>query len=378
MRGLITCHEPPAAEVGRSVFAARRQRGRRRRRDRLRSVRDEPVRHQPVGEGLDPRAHRGSIDDPRRRPHDRVQREPRACGATRYRGRMDGVGPFIVDGHVNILGYGAIMTPGFVPATQLLHERFGSGRPVVARADRARRCGSPTTGSRSSPTLAYRWDDDHVAVPPAKWNLYGGRSRPGTRRRGGCLLQAWTGAAIGTARRSVSRTSPARSGRIAEDGPEVFYRGDLARRMADDFAQHGGFVTYDDMADVPRPRRGAHRHHLPRVRGRREPPSWQRTHRADHAERARGVRSRVARPLARVRRHAGGLRCARRSWTVPGTAAIRRSSTCRWSDFCRRNTRAGGRSASGTELVSHPELVGQGRPHDPPQRARRRRRTPCR
>ena len=36
---------------------------------------------------------------------------------------------------------------------------------------------------------------------------------------------------------------------LAAEGPGAFYRGDIARRMADDMAAHGGFVTAQDLAD---------------------------------------------------------------------------------------------------------------------------------
>ncbi|HSG09692.1 MAG TPA: gamma-glutamyltransferase [Longimicrobiales bacterium] len=36
---------------------------------------------------------------------------------------------------------------------------------------------------------------------------------------------------------------------LAAEGPDVFYRGEIALRMADDMAAHGGFVTVQDLAD---------------------------------------------------------------------------------------------------------------------------------
>lgn len=36
---------------------------------------------------------------------------------------------------------------------------------------------------------------------------------------------------------------------LAEEGAEAFYRGDIARRMAEDMAAHGGFVTARDLAE---------------------------------------------------------------------------------------------------------------------------------
>lgn len=36
---------------------------------------------------------------------------------------------------------------------------------------------------------------------------------------------------------------------LADEGPDAFYRGDIARRIAEDMAAHGGFVTLKDLAD---------------------------------------------------------------------------------------------------------------------------------
>jgi gamma-glutamyltranspeptidase / glutathione hydrolase len=244
MRGLITCHEPPAAAVGREVFA------------RGGNVADVAVAvayaqcvANPFDTSLSGKASihvriygRSTILDA---GHMIGSNVPEGLWRDAYRGRMDGVGPFIVEGHVNILGYGAIMTPGFVPATQLLFERFGSGalswreliEPAIRLAD---------DGFTIFPALAYRWDDDHVAVPPAKWNLYRAAAAGNEAARRLLFKPDGRGYRNGESFRQpdLARTL----GRIAEDGPEVFYRGELARQIAEDFAQNGGFVTYDDMA----------------------------------------------------------------------------------------------------------------------------------
>ena len=245
MRGLVTCHEPPAAAVGREIFA------------RGGNVADVAIATayaqcvvNPFDTSLSGKAsihvRLGDSVTILDAGHVIGSNVPPDLWRDAYEGRMYGVGPFIVRDHVNVVGYGAIMTPGFVPATQLLFERFGSGRlrwsELLEPAVRLAHDGFPVY-----PTIAYRWDDDHVAVPPAKWNLrralaagnvharrllFKADGRP--YRNGELFQQADHGRTIA---------------RVAHDGPEIFYEGEIARRVAEDFERNGGFVTHRDMAE---------------------------------------------------------------------------------------------------------------------------------
>ena len=47
----------------------------------------------------------------------------------------------------------------------------------------------------------------------------------------------------------------------------LFYKGPLAKRMADFSAHNGGLIAYDDLAKLPRRNRQAAHHHLSRLRG---------------------------------------------------------------------------------------------------------------
>src|SRR5260370_21705364 len=51
--------------------------------------------------------------------------------------------------------------------------------------------------------------------------------------------------------------------RLANEGPDVFYKGEIADRIAADFATNGGFVTDEDLAtyrvNVTEPLRGTYR-----------------------------------------------------------------------------------------------------------------------
>ncbi len=245
MRGMVACLEGPAAHVGRRIF------------ERGGNVVDVAIAvayaqcvANPFDTSLSGKASihvrldgRSTILDAGHligsRAHPDVWRDE-------YRGRMNGVGPFLVDSYKNKLGYQAIMTPGFVPATQLAFERFGSGR--LAWADLVRPSAELAThGFPIFPNVAQHWDDDHVAVPSTDWNLrraidVGGNDaarrllfKPNGRayRNGELFRQPDLGATLA---------------RIAEDGPEVFYRGAIGQRIAQDFEEHDAFVTYDDMA----------------------------------------------------------------------------------------------------------------------------------
>src|SRR5260370_4349923 len=59
--------------------------------------------------------------------------------------------------------------------------------------------------------------------------------------------------------RALARTLERR----ANEGPDLFYKGEIADRIADDFAANGGFVTREDLAtsrvNVPEPLRGSDR-----------------------------------------------------------------------------------------------------------------------
>src|SRR5258708_36425292 len=51
--------------------------------------------------------------------------------------------------------------------------------------------------------------------------------------------------------------------RLADGGPDVFYRGPIAEEVAADFATNGGYITADDLAsyrvNVTEPLRGTYR-----------------------------------------------------------------------------------------------------------------------
>ena len=158
-----------------------------------------------------------------------------------YVGRSETIGRYIIRGEGNQIGYGSVMVPGFVRGAHHLCARYGSGRvswreliepairlagdgfivyPYIARfwADTEDRPGYPSLAKK----LAATPDCTHIYLKEH------GRSY----HEGDRLVQSDL---AGTLRR------------IADDGPDEFYQGETGRRIAEDFAAHGGLFTADDL-----------------------------------------------------------------------------------------------------------------------------------
>ncbi|HSJ55839.1 MAG TPA: gamma-glutamyltransferase [Anaerolineae bacterium] len=248
MRALVSCYEVPAAEVGRQILAAGGSVVDAAIATAYAQVVANPfmcglsgkasihVRNGATGEALILDA--GHIIGSRATP---------TVFADRALGRQEKVGSFRVQGLANWIGYQAIMTPGFVPATQQLYERFGSGRlsweALLAPAVRLARDGFPIY-----PQLVRFWDEQYVAVSDVGWNL---RTKVAPNAAATALLFKPGGRRYQNGELFRQPDLAHTLQRIAVEGPELFYRGDIARQVAGDIAAHGGFVTYDDMANFP-------------------------------------------------------------------------------------------------------------------------------
>ncbi|MCP4602639.1 MAG: gamma-glutamyltransferase [Proteobacteria bacterium] len=149
----------------------------------------------------------------------------------------DGFG-YILDGKLNDVGYQSITTPGTVAGLGAIHERFGSlpwRRVLDGPASLARR------GFLVGPQLAAFW------------------------RRPGLFGRVSTGDRLGltTSGSGIWLTDgePPKAGdivkqdvlaatydRLAEAGPEDFYRGEIARQIVEDFKKNQALVTEKDLS----------------------------------------------------------------------------------------------------------------------------------
>ncbi len=149
----------------------------------------------------------------------------------------DGFG-FVLKGRVNDLGYQAPTTPGSLKAYHEALTRFGtlSWRQVVEPA-----AAIAEEGFMIRPHVHDFWTRkeafglvDHIERL---------RATAAGRRiyfdQGGNLRE------LGSILRNPDMARSLR--RIAEDGPEVFYEGAMAREIAEDFARNGGLLSLEDL-----------------------------------------------------------------------------------------------------------------------------------
>jgi gamma-glutamyltranspeptidase / glutathione hydrolase len=158
-----------------------------------------------------------------------------------FRGRSERAGRYLVEGDHNQFGYRSIMTPGFVRGLESLH-RLGSSKLAWS--------------SLVEPAAALA--EDGFPVYPYLHHYYGleGPSRagyPGIERKleGQPQLQRiyFPGGEPLPIHAQLRQTEYGETLRtISEQGPDEFYRGEVARRASDDLAANGSFVTSDDLA----------------------------------------------------------------------------------------------------------------------------------
>jgi gamma-glutamyltranspeptidase/glutathione hydrolase len=164
---------------------------------------------------------------------------------------------YIVEGQVNALGYQAPGTPGNLKGYTEALAGFGTMdladvmRPAIEQARR---------GFMVRPYVHYYWSLDQRAS---------GMANPADT-----LRFSRTGRAIycqpdGSPKRAgqhVQNPDMARSlERIARHGPDIFYRGEMAEEMIDDFARNGGLLSLEDLRNYrtarSEPVRGSYRGH---------------------------------------------------------------------------------------------------------------------
>lgn len=151
----------------------------------------------------------------------------------------DGFG-FVLDGFVNDLGYQAVTTPGSLKAYHEAVTSYGTMdwadicAPAIAQAEE---------GFIVRPHVQFWWDSgssygradvtDRLKFSATGRDAYF-RGDGSTKRVGDRVNNP-----------DLAKTLAL----IARHGPDIFYKGEIAERIAEDFAANGGLLTYDDMAE---------------------------------------------------------------------------------------------------------------------------------
>jgi len=160
---------------------------------------------------------------------------------------------YVLEGFVNDVGYQSVCVPGTVAGLYEALTRFGSisWAEVIEPAIPLARDGFPVTGYvHGFWTMDYGPDvvpnAQRIQTTPAAKAIY---THDGALYAvGELMVQA-----------DLARTLE----RLAHDGPDVFYKGEIAEAIAADFEANGGFITREDLesytVNVTEPIRGTYR-----------------------------------------------------------------------------------------------------------------------
>jgi len=148
---------------------------------------------------------------------------------------------YVLKGQVNTLGYTSICVPGTVRGLAAILQRWGTISwadaiaPAIAIAE---------TGFTVDSVLAREWKDPRRYPDEPNLRDYI-LSNPEARR----IYLKSDGAMYDTGERLRNPDYAGTLRQLANRGPEEFYTGTLSRRIADDLAANGSFVTAGDLAD---------------------------------------------------------------------------------------------------------------------------------
>lgn len=170
---------------------------------------------------------------------------PRAATPAMYSPIKRRDNAFIVEDGLNRWGYRAQVVPGFLRGMQRLYENFGSGhlswRTLLNPAIRL-----AGDGFRIFPHLSEFWNS--APQNEVSGNVPLALSYTSDARR--ILLRNDDGGRAYHVGELLIQADLARTLEcLATEGVDIFYTGDIARKIADDFAQNGGLLTYDDLAE---------------------------------------------------------------------------------------------------------------------------------
>jgi gamma-glutamyltranspeptidase / glutathione hydrolase len=162
-----------------------------------------------------------------------VEMPGRDADASRFGRGVRDIGTDYGGGTSMGVGHGSVATPGALAAYGLAHERYGRApwREVVAPVIEAARSGFPL-GRISAEYLGYTHESVYGWQPDSYAALHDDEGR---------LLGAGDIVHIPHLAESLEL--------IATEGPESFYRGAIAERIAADMAEHDGLITAKDLAE---------------------------------------------------------------------------------------------------------------------------------
>jgi gamma-glutamyltranspeptidase/glutathione hydrolase len=160
---------------------------------------------------------------------------------------------YVLDGWVNDAGYQSVGVPGTVAGLHEALKRFGtiSWEKAIEPAVPLARDGFPVSGYMHG-----YWTTDYGpdVVPHAKriqWT-------PESKR-----IFTHDGELYAIGERLVQADYARTLEKLAREGPDVFYQGEIADAIAADFEANGGFITKEDLAsyrvNVTEPLRGTYR-----------------------------------------------------------------------------------------------------------------------
>jgi len=160
---------------------------------------------------------------------------------------------YVLEGWVNDVGYQSVGVPGTVAGLAEALTRYGTitWAQAIEPAIPLARDGFPVTGYMHG-----YWTTDYGPdVVPNRLRIQATAAARAIYMRNGELFD------IGEpfVQADLARTLE----RLANEGPDVFYKGDIADRIAADFEANGGFITKEDLAgyrvNVTEPLRGTYR-----------------------------------------------------------------------------------------------------------------------
>ena len=160
---------------------------------------------------------------------------------------------YVLEGWVNDVGYQSVGVPGTVAGLHEALTRFGtiSWEQAIAPAIPIARDGFPVPGY----VHGYWTTDYGPDVVPNRLRI---QATPAAR-----ALYTRDGVLLGLGERFVQAEYARTLERLAIEGPDAFYKGEIADAIAADFEANGGHITKEDLAtysvNVTEPIRGSYR-----------------------------------------------------------------------------------------------------------------------